>query len=120
MVEPSVYFHRLYVEGVTGQGSSDTRFNGTRRFPGSPVIEDNLAGFRALSERRRSFAIPAFIKLYELAISQHQAKIRSAHAYRTGAGFNSMFHFNAAIRACRVSERTGPVASFGTDCLCGR
>ena len=120
MVEPSVYFHRLYVEGVAGQGSGDTRLNGTRRFPGSPVIENNLAGFRALSKRRHSFAIPAFIKLYELAISQHQAKIHCAHAYRAAAGFNSMFHFNATIRASRVSERTGPVASFGTDCLCVR
>jgi len=108
----SIYFHGLYVEGVTGQGSGDPRFNGTRHFSGSPVIEDNFAGLRALSERLDGFAISAFIEFYELGIGQHQSKSRGAHAYRTGAGFNSMFHFSAAIGACGVNERTGPGASF--------
>ena len=114
----SVCFYRLYVEDVTGEGSGYSRFYGTRYFAGSPVIEHNLAGLRALSERIYGFGVSAFIEFYELAIGQHQAKSLGAHAYRTHAGFNSMFHFNAAIYACGVNERTGPVASFGADCLC--
>src|SRR6266480_1995725 len=89
----SVRFHRLYVEHITGHRSGDPRFYGTRYFPGSPIIEDNFAGLRALSERIDGFGISAFIEFYELAISQHQAKSLGAHAYRTHAGFNSMFHF---------------------------